>query len=42
MSATLSPVSTRPQDNRLLAALPDASLRGLLPHLETVRLEKAE
>ena len=38
MSAALSPVSTRPQDNRLLAALPDAGLRGLLPHLEAVRL----
>ena len=39
MSAALSsPVRTRPQDNRLLAALPDASLLGLLPHLETVRL----
>ena len=38
MSAALSPVSTKPQANRLLAALPDASLRGLLPHLEAVRL----
>ena len=38
MSAALSPVSTRPQANRLLAALPDAGLRGLLPHLEAVRL----
>src|SRR5688572_22110308 len=38
MSATLSPVSTRPQANQLLAALPDASLRELLPFLEAVRL----
>src|SRR5687768_16008257 len=38
MSATLSAVSTRPQANRLLAALPDASLRELLPFLEAVRL----
>jgi CRP-like cAMP-binding protein len=38
MSATLSPASTRPQANRLLAALPDASLQGLLPHLEAVPL----
>src|SRR5687767_9344176 len=38
MSATLSPVSTRPQANRLLAALPDASLRELSPFLEGVPL----
>jgi len=38
MSATLSSVSTRPQANRLLAALPDASLREILPFLEAVRL----
>jgi CRP-like cAMP-binding protein len=38
MSAALSPVSRRPQANRLLAALPDGSLRELLPHLEAVRL----
>src|SRR5687767_14019966 len=38
MSATLSPVSTRPQANRLLAALPEASLQKLLPSLERVPL----
>src|SRR5688500_5069175 len=38
MRATRSPGSTGPEANRLLAALPDASLRGLLPHLEGVRL----
>ncbi len=38
MSPTLSRASIRPQANQLLAALPDASLRQLLPFLETVPL----
>src|SRR5688500_15216048 len=38
MRATRSPGSTGPQANRLLAALPDASLQALLPYLEEVRL----
>ena len=36
MSPTLVRASTRPQANRLLAALPDASLHELLPFLEAV------
>src|SRR5688572_4862210 len=38
MSTTRSSASTSPQANRLLAALPDASLRALLPFLERVPL----
>jgi len=38
VSAMLPSAATSPQVNRLLAALPDASLRGLLPFLEGVPL----